>query len=231
MVSLNENIASGGGLYLADEAAFYARIHPATMKRWLDGGSAGERVFQPAIEGGEEHFATFLDFVQALAIRNIRTKADLRISLQKIRAAVNFAAERGVTYPFAREHTTYWDGKDIHIRINGSDYTQATGKHIHQTSLTKIVEVYMLDLKFNSVTGLAESYTAFTWKDHDIVMNPEMHFGEPVVVSCGYTARTLSDACETEGGIKAGARAYGVNEVEAECAVRYFDFLRPKIAA
>lgn len=218
-------------MYLADEAAFYARIPSNTMRRWLEGGNAGERVFQPAIEGRDEYFATFLDFVQALAIRNLRTRTDLRISLQKIRAAVNFATERGVTYPFAREHITFWDGHDIHIRIGSSDYTQATGKNVDQTSLRQIVEVYMRDLTFDATTGLADSYTAFQWGGHQVTMNPKVHLGEPIVASCGYSARSLSEACETEGGIKGAARAYGVKESEAECAARYIDFLQLKLAA
>jgi uncharacterized protein (DUF433 family) len=231
LVTLAENIDSGKGLYLSEEAAFYARIHPATMKRWLDGGHAGERVFQPSMDGGEKQFATFLDFVQAMAIRSIRTNPTLKISLQKIRASVNYATERGITYPFARKHTTFWDGHDIHIRIGNADYTQATGKLVHQTSIRQIVEVYMKDLRFNETTGLADSYKAFSWGGHDIEMNPEIRFGEPIVTSCGYTAQSLWEACETEGSVSAGANAYGVKESEAECAARYFDYLQPKIAA
>lgn len=229
MVTLAENIESGKGLYLADEAAFYARIHPKTMRRWLEGSTQGERVFQPAREGGEQKFATFLDFVQALAIRSVRTSPNLKISLQKIRKAVTFAEERGVTYPFARKHTTYWDGKDIHIKLDGKEFFQATGKHIDQASLRHIVEVYMFDLRFSALTGLADGYRAFSWAGHDIDMNPEIRFGEPIVTSCQYTAQSLWDATASEGGVEAAARAYGVKETEVECAVRYFDYLQPKL--
>lgn len=229
MVSLLDNISSTRGLYLPEEAAFYARIHPTTMKRWMDGGPSGERVFRSEADGGEQKFATFLDFVQAMAIRSIRTSEKVNISLQKIRAAVNYAEEKGVKYPFAREHMTFWDGRDIHIRIDGRDYVQATGKNVDQASLQKIVEVYMLDLKFDS-DGLANGFKAFSRNGCDIHMSPDVRFGEPIVSSCGYTAQALWEAYDTEGGIKAAACAYGVQENEVECAIHYRDHLLPKAA-
>ncbi len=229
MVKLAQNIGDSRGLYLPDEAAFYARIHPKTMRRWLEGSTQGERVFRPARDGDDQKFATFLDFVQALAIRTIRGRKDLNISLQRIRSAVNYAEEHGVTYPFARKHTTYWDGKEIHIKLDNKDFIQATGKHINQASLKQIVEVYMLDLKFSEATGLANNYRAFSWGGHDIEMDPEVRFGEPIVTSCQYTAQSLWDAANAEGGVEPAARAYGVKEREVECAVRYLDFLQPKL--
>lgn len=231
MVSLAETLSFGTGLFCAEEAAFYARIHPATMKRWLDGGTSGNRVFQSEMaEHADQKFATFLDFVQAMAIRSIRTRPGAKISLQKIRATVNYAESRGVRYPFARVHTTFWDGRDIHIKVNGTDYVQATGVNIHQASLSPIVETYMLDLTFNPETGLANRFRAFTYNGCDIFMDPEIRFGEPVVESCGYTARTLWEAVETEGSIDAAAHAYGLKSNEVECAIRYQDFLIPKAA-
>lgn len=231
MVTLLENLSSAKGLFSAEEAAFYARLHPATMKRWLACSPAGERIFQPDNEESEKSdFATFLDFVQAMAIRSIRTSEKARISLQKIRASVNYAETRGVLYPFAREHTTFWDGHEIHIRIGGTDYVQATGRNVHQASMSPIVEAYMLDLKFDPETGLANRFRAHTYNGCEIYMDPEVRFGEPVVTSCGYTARALWEAVGTEGTIAAAARAYGVKENEVECAIHYQDYLNPKAA-
>lgn len=230
MVTLVENVASGRGLYTSKEAAFYARMPTVTMNRWLQGSRNGERVIRPEAFGGPgEHdkFLTFMDFVQALAIRAFRT---CKIPLQKIRTAVNNAADRyGVEHPFARSHVTFWDGTDIHIEISDGLLTQVTGKQIGQGSFKKIVEVYLRDLNFND-EGVADSYRAFSWNDAEIMMNPKIRFGEPIVLSCGYTAQSLWQASITEGSIEAASRVYGVAVEEAEAAYRYYDFLQAKAA-
>jgi uncharacterized protein (DUF433 family) len=225
MTTLSDSLSAGRGIYSAEEAAFYARIPPITMKRWLAEDPAHPGVIR---QSSDERGATFIDFVQAMAIRSIR--AHRQISIQKIRAAVLAAAQRGIKDIFAREHTTYWDGKEIHVLEAGGNFRQLTGAHIDQTSCRPIVEIYMRDLTFGE-DGLACKYDAFNWNDHKIEMCPKTRFGEPVVVSCGYTARVLWEACETEGSVEAAARAYGVTVEEAEVAARYYDHLTMKLAA
>ena len=228
MVTLAENVASGRGLYTSKEAAFYARMPSVTMNRWIQGSRNGERVIRPEIWGEQDKYLTFMDFVQALAIRTFRLTYD--IPLQKIRSAVNNAADRyGVEHPFARNHVTYWDGKDIHIELTDGLLTQVTGKSLGQGSFKQLVEVYLRDLTFD-VDGIAATYRAYTWKDTEIRMNPKIRFGEPIIMSCGYTAQSLWQACITEGSIEAGSKAYGVAVNEAEAAYRYYDFLQGKAA-
>lgn len=221
MISLVKSLRSGLGIYSPEEAAFYARIPATTMKRWI----AENDVIRKA---PEEMPITFIDFVQALAIRTIRARH--RVSLQKIRAAVEAARERGVTDIFARRHTTYWDGHEIHVQEQDGNFLQLTGRNIDQKSWKPIVELYMRDLTYGE-DGLACHYDAFSWKGCEIEIRPAERFGEPMMKSCGYTARVLWEACESEGSVEGAARAFGVTEVEAECAARYYDHLSNKIAA
>src|SRR4051812_17888165 len=101
------NTEFGVGLYTPAEAAFYARVRTQTLNRWLFGDSRGESVVTAQIKSDDEKIVTFRDFVQALAIRSIRTQYP-KISLQKVRRAVDLAGEKlGVRHPFARPHKTY----------------------------------------------------------------------------------------------------------------------------
>jgi uncharacterized protein (DUF433 family) len=220
MIALTDSLKAGRGIYSPEEAAFYARIPSVTMKRWLAEDPAHTGVIKATGDGST---ATFIDFVQAMAIRSIRTR--WKVSLQKIRTAILNAQQRGITDIFARQHSTFWDGKEIHILEEGGNLRQITGKNIDQTSLQRILELYMRDLSFGE-DGLACLYTAFTWKDCRIEMRQKQRFGEPLVISCGYTARVLWEACETEGSVEGAAAAYGVEFEEAECAARYYDFLK-----
>lgn len=220
----------GIGLYTVAEAAYYARVRTQLLSRWLFGDRAGERVVQPQLGDSTEKLVTFVDFIQALAIRNIRIQHGL--SLRKIRDAVDRARSRyNIEFPFAREHTTFLYEGDIFICLPGEeDLVQVTGKHVHQRAIKKILELYMKDLSFDD-EGLASTYVAFAHRDREVKMDPSFRFGEPFVASCGYTAQVLWEACATEGSFEAAAAAYGVSTSEVEAAFRYYDFLEGKAAA
>ena len=83
MLATPELLTAGTGLYTLPEAALYSRLHPAVLGRWLFGNKSGGRVLSPQIADDEQRAVTFLDFVQALAVRSIRQQH--RLSLDKIR--------------------------------------------------------------------------------------------------------------------------------------------------
>ena len=232
----------GIGIYTPEEAAFYARVSTRLMKRWIFGDSQGDSVVVPQIDEHDEgKVITFLDFVQALAIRSIRS--NFKIPLQKIRQAVQQARDNfGVEYPFAMRHTTFLfsDKKlkghgEIVIRIQGrgienedefkEKYIQLSGKNRGNLMMNQIVEVYLDDLNFDD-SGIATQYCAWKQNEGTVVMNPHTRFGEPVIPSCGYTAQTLYEASINEGSLDAAAEAYGVSRDDVKLAWSYFDHLK-----
>ena len=222
-------------MYTPAEAAMYARITPRTMRRWIHGDGQGAAAVRAQVVNDECRTVTFLDFVQSLAIRAILSRqGDLplgeRVTLPKIRQAVDFAAAHGVDYPFARRHTTYQLGPDVHLDVPGSGLTQASGRDRGQQSLRPIVEEYLADLAFDA-DGLADGYTAEESRGVKILMRPAYHFGEPYVASSGVTAWTLWEAVHAEGGIDQAARAYRLTSDEVGVAFRYIDSIRPATAA
>jgi uncharacterized protein (DUF433 family) len=226
----------GIGIYSPQEAAFYARVRTETMNRWLYGSKKGERVVDPQLPSQDEKTVTFLDFVQSLAVREIRSRH--KIPLEKIREAVLLAKERGIDYPFARQHRAYLlsDGKseghgEIVLQID-VQMIQASGQAKRNLIMKDVAQLYLQDLAFSPDTGLAETYTA--WSDaagRKVVMNPKVRFGEPFVPACGYTAQTLWEAYEIEGGVDAAASAYEVTREDVELALRYYDHLLNNAAA
>ena len=223
----------GRGLYTPREAAFYARLKTQTMKRWVFGNRQGLAVVHAEsseeLEG--EPVVTFLDFIQALAIRAITTAPyGQRVSLQKVREAVDTARERyDVQYPFAQEHKTYLFGSNIIIELHDGDYRALTGKRKDQLFLRPVVELYKKRLSFGE-DGYASEYCAWDSGDLKITMNPKVRFGEPLMPS-GYTAKTLWEGVAAEGSIDDTARVYGVSMEEIELAYAYFDHLRGNAAA
>lgn len=227
----------GLGIYTPSEAAFYARVHTQTMKRWLFGDGKGERVIDTQLGNTDEKIVTFLDFVQALAIRAIRLQHN--IPLPHIREAVDTAkGDFGVDYPFARKHQTFLmsDQKGeghgyILIQLKredgGKKFVQLSGKKKGNFVLKEIVEPFLDDLYFDHDTGLANEYRPMTHSEECFVRcNPHQRFGEPVIMPSGYTAQTLFDAIVVEGGITKTAKEYGVSENEVKLAYKYIDHLK-----
>lgn len=175
---------------------------------------------------------TFLDFVQALAIREIRR--DHRVSLQKIREAVQVAQhDYRVDYPLAMLHTTFLFGSEILIRIEGRDepsLVQVSGKQKHQRMMQKVAELFMEELTF-SKEGLATRYRIFRHLDQTVAMDPRLRMGQPLIESCGYTALALHEAYKTEGSVEAAATAYDVEPRDIRLAIRFYDHLKGPVAA
>lgn len=226
----------GIGIYTPAEAAFYARIRTKTLNRWLYGDSAGDPVVDPQLGRDSDRVVTFLDFVQALAIRAIRTQYN--VPLTRIRKAVDKAKrEFGIQYPFATQHTTYLmtDGRgpgagELVIRVKGRDdhdkLIQLTGRSSGNYLMKEIAEPFLDDLHFDSETGLAMDYSPFRSSKYTIKLDPQIRFGEPIVSPSGYTAQSLYDAIISEGGIDAAAKAYDLEKEAIHLAYDYIDHLK-----
>ena len=96
--------------------------------------------------------------MQAMAIRAIRVAGD--VPLRAVREAVEFAASQGITFPFAREHTTYIYATRVLLQVEGGELLDASGEARGQLNLRKVVEIYMKDVGYGA-DGLANRFTAF----------------------------------------------------------------------
>lgn len=212
----------GIGLYSVREAALYARIRPQMMARWVFGNQSGDPVIDHQIKSPEK-IVSFLDFVQAMAVRSVRLER--KIPLPSIRKAIRITEEKyGITKPFARRHTTYLVGDEIVIKL-GDDYIQVTGKHANNRVITKVAEFYMIDVGFDA-EGLASKYTPLKDGPLAITMDPQIRFGEPLLPSCGYTAKAIWDGFRAEGNsLVRASRVFGISPKEVEFACRYYENL------
>lgn len=215
----------GNGLYTLPEAALYARVSTRMMARWLLGSDAGEPVlisqFDPA-----DKVVTFLDFVQTLAIREIRITK--KVPLQKIRNALRLAEQNfNLDHPFARQHCAYLLNEELVIAPPGGEYVEVAGSQGQR--LFRFVESYLEQLSF-SKSGLANLYSIYKSADVQIVMDPKVHFGEPMLPS-GYSAAVIWEAIEAEGGLQEAASVYGIPREEVEAAYKFFVNYLGKTAA
>ena len=222
MIDLLHAATSGAGVYSIPEAARYAKINQATLRNWFGGTKDHAALRETEIESPDFRAITFLEFVEAVAIRSLRV--DYKVPLQTIRQAIKNAFDKyNVAHPFAhRDHRTALIGKEVHIFLpeDSKNPVQLTGRAVGQKSFRHCIEAYMKELEFDA-SGLARLYRAFNFKGQDIVMNPAVHFGEPIVQAHGHTAQTLYRAAVAEGSIERAASIYEVPIEAVEAAYRY----------
>ena len=224
MVNILQAATEGIGVYTIAEAARYARMPAATLHAWFFGLGERPPMQRGGIQTEEFRAITFVDFVEALAIRSLR--ADRKISLQKIRAAIRNARDRyKVEHLFARsDHRTVLIGSDLHIFLKDDPKNPVglTGRDLGQKSITVCLESYMEDLEYDAA-GMARIYTALAYKNQKVILDPRIHFGEPVIAENGFTAQTLWQAAVAEGSIEKAAEIYEVSVAAVETAYRYFN--------
>lgn len=224
--AISQNLL-GIGIYTPAQAARFARIQTRLMVRWIHGNKSGSPALRAQLPDDPDKLVTFLDMIQAMAIRAIRLAED--IPLEKIRQFIEHAEQRNLKYPFAREHTTYLFDGEIVVRID-EDIIELTGKYNSQTLIPPIAEPYLKDLHFDPTSGLANRYVAMTRDDRSVVLDPTIRFGEPTVEPCRYSVDTLLEAVQAEGSLEGAARAYEVETADIEIAQRYDDWLKPPVA-
>jgi len=230
MVAASEQLL-GIGLYTPAEAAFYARVSPQKLGRWVFGNKMGAAVFT-AQRSGETRDVSFLDFIQALSVRAVRTQYP-EVPLTNIREAIREARNTYRTpFPLAvRKHRIYVRGRGLLIKVSVRDddaeLIELNRAHRGQRAFVQVVECFVKDVEFDSISELAIRYTCFKSESGKVVMDPKVRMGEPLISGCGYSALALAQAAKDEGGINAAARTYGVSVKDIEVACEYFDLLQP----
>lgn len=216
----------GYGIYTVDEAARYARVSNSMVNRWVFGNKQGNAVIEADYLNDPAKLISFLDFIQLVAIREIRVSR--KVPLEKFRQAIKVAKQDfGFEHPFARKHCVYLWGEDFVITPPDradQPFIEASGKHRGQR-LFKFVEAYLDDLSYDE-NGLANRYRIFQSGRVAIEMNPRIRFGEPILPS-NYSVDAIWDAIQSEGSMEQAAKSYGISLEEVRASylfhVKYLD--------
>jgi uncharacterized protein (DUF433 family) len=226
-MTIIETVKLDAGLYTLAQAAMFARMPFNTLNYWHFGTKTRQPLRDSEIPKQDGKFVTFLEFIEAVAIRSLRTERN--IPLPKIREAIKEAQDKYQTkYPFAQQiHKTVVVGKDIHILL-GKDATMIglTGQDKAQKSFKPFLEPYMENIRYNA-DKVACEFVALRYGEGDkiIKMNPRINFGEPLVGRTGYTAETLWKAAVAEGSIEMACKYYEVDRESVAAACNYWEGL------
>ncbi|MFN0011563.1 MAG: hypothetical protein ACKVS8_07955 [Phycisphaerales bacterium] len=185
-----------------------------------------------------DRIVSFVNLVEAMAIHDARWQT--RLGLEQIRLQVE-QAETAWEKPhvLARKHRMYRFGKQLIIELEDSTLVGASRKVRNQRYFRPIVENYLRPLRDHSAQahaivqpwaenaafgddGLVRSLVLDRGPDDlQVVLDPHVHFGEPIIMPCGLRVRTLIDAVAGEGSVQAAASLYEVPAQAIDLAFRF----------
>lgn len=209
------------GLYTFREASIFAKIPISTLRYWFVGTRKHAPVRDAVVDDAGLQYITFLDFIEAVAIRELRTQYQL--TLPKIREAVLESIQAyGIKYPFSdQRHAICVFGKELQIYPDGqSNPIQLTGKSKKQVFMKPVADLFMKALRFNE-QGHGYEFVAAQYDRKVITLNPHIMFGSPRVSQSPYSAITLWRARKAEGEVDAVARLYKVDAKSVVASCRY----------
>lgn len=224
---INEPKLVGVGLYTVPEAARLTKVPKPTIRRWLFGyryrrnGHFAE--LPPVWESqiAQIDSATGLGFLDLMEIRVVHAFRDSGISLSDIRLAVARACEIfGSDHPFARKRFQT-DGRRIFAEI-----AESTGEAIlidlvkSQYAFHRVVKPSLFaSLEFSDADKVLRWYPV--WPKQQVVVDPELAFGRPIVCDGHVPTDVLAQAVGAEGSVERVAGWFDVPARAVRAAVEF----------
>lgn len=233
---MTSNDLIGVGLYTPAEAGRLLRVPPSRVSRWLRGHTIGNRFYPPLWEpeislDDERVFLGFRDLMEArVADAFIRAG----VSAIKVRAAILVAREViGQDHPLSTNRFRT-DGREIFLHVIQED---DDGEKREQ-----LLNLFRRQYEFNGVldpilktVDFGEDGNPLVWwprgRRLNVIVDPARSFGQPIDAISSVPTAVLAAAAAQEGGIKAAARAYDVNETSVRHAVEFESLMEQRLAA
>ena len=178
--------------YSLSEAARFLRVHPSTLRWWLEGGKRGGKVYPPVLreESTGSPELTWYEFIEAGWLREYRR----HINLRRLRPLVSALREEfQVLNPLATIQPFVGPGRTLVRNLqNQLDIPEELWMVIGsgQLALTKESDAFFKRVRFHGPTGAAEMYIVMP-AEEPVILDPMKSFGVPTVN--GIRSETLSE--------------------------------------
>lgn len=209
--------------YSLSEAARFLRVHPSTLRWWLEGGKRGGKVYPPVLreESTGSSELTWYEFIEAGLLREYRRD----LSLRRLRPLVSALREEfQVPNPLATIQPYVGPGRTLVRNLqNQLDIPEELWMVIGsgQLALTKESDAFFKRVGFYAPTGAAEMYIVMP-AEEPVILDPRKSFGVPTVK--GIRSETLSElalAGDPYDMIINIYSDYGVTESDIDTAVAF----------
>jgi len=213
--------------YRFGDAASYLGVALTTLRAWVKGmhyanrdGSKG--YFQPvfALPEPEKPLLSYMNLVEAFVLSGLRRKH--RIRLDKIRIAITTLQRQFKSKHPLAEHRFETNGVDVFVQSYGDLINVGQAG---QLAMREILEQYLMRVEHDPAGKAAKLYPFVrrdgTEQPMNVVINPYVSFGKPVIVGTGLPTRVVAERFKAGDSIPQIAANYGRNEEEIDDAIRY----------
>lgn len=195
----------GRGLYSFADAARFIGGNPAELRRWLKGYRTGRDdhsalhppLWTPQWDGAGIDGIGFRDLVE---LRFVRTFVACGVPLNLVRRTITELHERlGQEYPFTS--TSFkTDGRRIFMELVDSSGDPALVDVVkRQDVIGKVVAPSLREGIELSAADAAARW--FPLRDsHAVVLDPDRHFGQPILATSGVPTAAIANAMAGEKG-------------------------------
>jgi uncharacterized protein (DUF433 family) len=212
--------------YRFTDAAAYLGLAITTLRAWVKGMhysvKDGKGFFKPvfSLPDPDLPLLSYTNLVEAFVLSSLRREH--KIDLYKIRIAIeSLQKEFNSAHPLA-EHEFETNGIDIFVQSYGDLIN--VGRH-GQLAMRQVLETYLTRVEHDPAGKAARLYPFIrlsgTDQPRNIVINPYVSFGKPVIAGTGLPTRVVAERFKAGDSIPQIAADYGRKEEEIDDAIRY----------
>ncbi len=211
----------GLGVYSVSEAAQLTGLRPARIRAWFEGRRGGfeqKPFLKPDYERrGKDIAISFRDLVDAYVASQFRSAG---FSLQTLRRVYDNLKKRANGKHGFSHRALLTDGDSVfwHEVRDGREREILVDLKNNQHTLPKVLLPFLTSLDFDPTSALATR-----WRIADnVVVDPEINFGKPIVVGTGVSTRVLAKCFDANGkDERAVALWYDVRLEDVRSAVMF----------
>ena len=209
----------GRALFTLRETAGYLDIPPSTIHAWARASGASPLITLLPRRGAEAT-VPFLGFAEAYVLSAFRRAG---VPLQRIRPAVD-ALKRsfGIEHALASERL-YTDGAEVLFdyvtRRAQGDPLELVVVRTGQHQFSELIREYLTLITYGS-DGYASRVRLPSYRDAEVVVDPKVAFGLPLVVHGGARVEDLVDRFLAGDSVADIAYDFGVSAQEVEDVIR-----------
>ncbi len=221
MQNTNWSQVIDSGMYTVPMVSRLIAAKPSKVRAWVEGygHSSAEPILTRELPRiGGKTVLGFLDLVETAFVRHF---LGIGYSPQTVRkVALKLRARHGVDHPFAMDKRFKADGKHIFEEVVTDEGERRLVNLMNDNfEIVPAVEPSLFAQVFY-VEDVAHEFTPLI--DHpNVVINPKIAFGRPVVRGVWVPTDTLFKAYVSEGGAEEAADEFGVSEGDVIAAARF----------
>lgn len=207
-------------IFTLKETAGYLGIPPSTVHWWARSQIASPPLITCFPSHGREATVPFIGFAEAFVLSSFRKAG---VPLQRIRPAVEvLTKEIGVEHALASRRL-YTDGAEVLF-----DYANKHGEsevmdlvvlRTKQRQFADVVKDYLQRIDYGG-DGWADSVQLPTYANAEVVVDPRIAFGMPLVVNGGARVEDLVDRFQAGDSVAEIAADFDVPSEQVEDVIR-----------